>query len=962
MKSPAPAHMWSIVLVLPSLLAVLQTTTAKKNGIDIYSLTVDSQVSSRFAHTVVTSRVVNRANSAQEATFQIELPRKAFITNFSMVIDGVTYPGIVQDKAAAQEQYSAAVRRGESAGLVKTAGRQTEKFEVSVTVAPNAKITFELVYQELLRRRLGTYELLLKVKPQQLVKHLQMDIHIFEPQGIRLLETESTFMTQELADALTTSQNKTKAHIRFKPTLSQQQKSQNEQDTVLDGDFIVRYDVEQSDSGGSIQIENGYFVHHFAPESLPTMPKNVIFVIDKSGSMSGRKIQQTREALIKILNDLSPKDHFNLIVFDWKATQWTQSLMEASEENLKRATEYASKIHAHGGTNINDAMLLAVKMLDSSNQAELLPKGSVSLIILLTDGEPTEGETNPANIQRNVQEAINNQYSLFCLGFGFDVHYSFLEKLAQDNGGLARRIYEDSDSALQLQDFYHEVANPLLLSVAFEYPSDAVEVVTQDNFRHHFKGSEMVVAGKLQDQGLDVLSAKISGQMHKQNITFQTEASIAQKDFQSPKYIFHNFMERLWALLTIHQQLEQMVSASGDELKALESQALNLSLKYNFVTPLTHMVVTKPEGQEQFQVAGKPVEADNGLRSVLRGQSHFFKSYAKRPGLRRLEGGHLEPGLTQRRGFSNQGRLSSRETGSVPSLYPTPSIVKVPSPGCGDPGHPLQHNFPGLRGHPGDLHLTASFDGFTPNLLRIMGRMPDMTSLSTGAPVVSSQAVLQSMEEKDRESTIPDVLPHPAHFQAFPIILPLPGSCVGQLCVDIQSRGTMKLFEDPGQGLLVAGDYEKGGFSRIKVNIQEPHLHIYATPERLVVTRDRKNSEYKWKQTLFFVLPGLKITMDKMGLFRLSGPDRVNIALVPMDEPQKGLMLLVDDTQHFSNRTDGELGRFYQDIICDPPVGSDDTIRTFRVQGTQYSTTKQLKLKYQGGSNGTDISCWTVKI
>ncbi|ERE91857.1 inter-alpha-trypsin inhibitor heavy chain H4-like protein [Cricetulus griseus] len=879
MKSPAPAHMWSIVLVLPSLLAVLQTTTAKKNGIDIYSLTVDSQVSSRFAHTVVTSRVVNRANSAQEATFQIELPRKAFITNFSMVIDGVTYPGIVQDKAAAQEQYSAAVRRGESAGLVKTAGRQTEKFEVSVTVAPNAKITFELVYQELLRRRLGTYELLLKVKPQQLVKHLQMDIHIFEPQGIRLLETESTFMTQELADALTTSQNKTKAHIRFKPTLSQQQKSQNEQDTVLDGDFIVRYDVEQSDSGGSIQIENGYFVHHFAPESLPTMPKNVIFVIDKSGSMSGRKIQQTREALIKILNDLSPKDHFNLIVFDWKATQWTQSLMEASEENLKRATEYASKIHAHGGTNINDAMLLAVKMLDSSNQAELLPKGSVSLIILLTDGEPTEGETNPANIQRNVQEAINNQYSLFCLGFGFDVHYSFLEKLAQDNGGLARRIYEDSDSALQLQDFYHEVANPLLLSVAFEYPSDAVEVVTQDNFRHHFKGSEMVVAGKLQDQGLDVLSAKISGQMHKQNITFQTEASIAQKDFQSPKYIFHNFMERLWALLTIHQQLEQMVSASGDELKALESQALNLSLKYNFVTPLTHMVVTKPEGQEQFQVAGKPVEADNGLRSVLRGQSHFFKSYAKRPGLRRL---------------GNNGRKDRKG--------------------------------------------------------------------ATGAPVVSSQAVLQSMEEKDRESTIPDVLPHPAHFQAFPIILPLPGSCVGQLCVDIQSRGTMKLFEDPGQGLLVAGDYEKGGFSRIKVNIQEPHLHIYATPERLVVTRDRKNSEYKWKQTLFFVLPGLKITMDKMGLFRLSGPDRVNIALVPMDEPQKGLMLLVDDTQHFSNRTDGELGRFYQDIICDPPVGSDDTIRTFRVQGTQYSTTKQLKLKYQGGSNGTDISCWTVKI
>lgn len=80
---------------------------------------VDSRVSSRFAHTVVTSRVVNRADVVQEATFQVELPRKAFITNFSMIIDGVTYPGVVKEKAEAQKQYSAAVGRGESAGIVK---------------------------------------------------------------------------------------------------------------------------------------------------------------------------------------------------------------------------------------------------------------------------------------------------------------------------------------------------------------------------------------------------------------------------------------------------------------------------------------------------------------------------------------------------------------------------------------------------------------------------------------------------------------------------------------------------------------------------------------------------------------------------------------------------------------------------------------------------------------------------
>uniref|UniRef100_A0A8C8YS34 Inter-alpha-trypsin inhibitor heavy chain 4 n=1 Tax=Prolemur simus TaxID=1328070 RepID=A0A8C8YS34_PROSS len=480
------------------------------NDIDIYSLTVDSKVSSRFSHTVVTSRVVNRADTVQEATFQMELPRKAFITNFSMVMDGVTYPGNIKEKAAAQEQYSAAVAQGKSAGLVKATGRKTEQFQVSVSVAPSAKVTFELVYEELLRRHLGVYELLLKVQPQQPVKHLQMDIHIFEPQGISLLETESTFVTNELVDALTISQNATKAHILFKPTLSQKQKPPKLQDTVLDGSLIVRYDVNRTHSGGSIQ--NGYFVHYFAPEGLSTMPKNVVFVIDKSGSMSGRKIQQTREALIKILDDLSSKDQFNLIVFSGRAAQWKPALVPASVENVNEARSFASDIQAFGGTNINDAMQMAVQLLDSSNREELLPGGSVSLIILLTDGDPTEGEINPARIQENVREAIGGRYSVFCLGFGFHVSYAFLEKLALDNGGLARRIYEDSDSALQLQDFYQEVANPLLTAVAFEYPSNAVDEVTRENFPLFFKGSEMVVAGKLRDQSPDVLSAKVSGQ------------------------------------------------------------------------------------------------------------------------------------------------------------------------------------------------------------------------------------------------------------------------------------------------------------------------------------------------------------------------------------------------------------------------------------------------------------------
>nr|XP_035958465.1 inter-alpha-trypsin inhibitor heavy chain H4 isoform X10 [Halichoerus grypus] len=919
MQPSAPGRPWGLAPVLFLLLAALHTAAAQKNGINIYSLSVDSKVSSRFAHTVVTSRVVNRASVMQEATFQVELPKRAFITNFSMVIGGVTYPGNIKEKAAAQEQYSAAVARGESAGLVKASGRKTEQFQVSVSVAPAAKVTFELVYEELLKRCLGAYELLLKVQPQQLVKHLQMDIHIFEPQGISFLETESTFMTNELADALTVSQNKTKAHIQFKPTLSQQM-SPGQQDTVLDGNFIVRYDVHRTISGGSIQIESGYFVHYFAPEGLPTIPKNVIFVIDKSGSMSGRKIEQTQEALIKILDDLSPNDQFNLVSFSGEAAQWKPLLVPASAENVNQARSYAASIQTQGGTNINDAVLLAARLLDSANQKELLPEGSASLIILLTDGDPTMGETNPARIQKNVKEAIDGQYSLFCLGFGFDVSLAFLEKLALDNGGLTRRIYEDSDSTLQLQDFYQEVANPLLTVVTFEYPSNAVEEVSRDNFRLLFKGSEIVVAGKLRDQSPEVLSAKVRGQLGRsdlssgsvpamlalegpslplpglgpsfqrmQNITFQTESSVAEQEneFQNPKYIFHSFMERLWAYLTIQQLLEQMISASNAEKQALETRALNLSLHYSFVTPLTSMVVTKPEGKEWSEVAEKPVETKNKHKNFyLGGPLSRFRTAGDR-----------------------RSRITAGPSGKTPS-----DLGRAGPQGPLNPPHP----YPLMAGK---------------------SRLPDML-LGTSAAV-------------------------PAAIQAPAVILMLPRQSVDRLCVDIKhSQGPMKLLSDPDQGVEVTAQYEteKARFSWIEVTFKNPQLQVRAIPEHVVVTRNRRNSAYKWKETLFSVIPGVKLTMDKAGLLLLSSPDRVTIGLLPWDGPGEGLRLLLRDTHRFSSRVGGTLGQFYQDVLWGPPATADDSKRMLRVQGLEYSATRLLKLDYQEGSPGTEISCWSVEL
>uniref|UniRef100_A0A8B9K0C5 VIT domain-containing protein n=1 Tax=Astyanax mexicanus TaxID=7994 RepID=A0A8B9K0C5_ASTMX len=142
--------------------------------IEVQSVKIDCKVASRFAHTVMTSTALNKANFSQEVFFEVELPKTAFMTNFSMSIDGKIYVGEVKEKEKAKKQYEQAVSTGQTAGLVKASGRKMEKFSVSVNIAANTSVTFTLTYEELLQRGFGKYEIMIRVKPKQPVQQFEV--------------------------------------------------------------------------------------------------------------------------------------------------------------------------------------------------------------------------------------------------------------------------------------------------------------------------------------------------------------------------------------------------------------------------------------------------------------------------------------------------------------------------------------------------------------------------------------------------------------------------------------------------------------------------------------------------------------------------------------------------------------------------------------------------------------------
>ncbi|KAM8917199.1 inter-alpha-trypsin inhibitor heavy chain H3 isoform 3-T3 [Spinachia spinachia] len=592
-----------VQIALFGLLVASANTLADKDDWDIYSFHINSTVSSRYATTIITSRVANRMNDPKEIEFHVRIPKNAFISKFRMLIDGQFYDGVVKGKERAEQQYAEAVSLGQSAGIVSSVGRTMEEFKTSVTLAAHKKVTFELTYEELLKRRLGKYELQIHARPMQPVKDFKVDVYINEKAGINFMEVKGGLSTKALANAITRTHVDKQAWVYFYPTEDQQKTCDSCGEQGMNGDLVIVYDVNRNPSLGDIKKSDGYFVHHFAPLNLVSIPKNVVFVIDQSGSMHGKKIQQTRIALIHILSDLLEEDHFGLITFDSAVFHWKRELVQATRENLESAKKFAREIVQRGATDISKAVLEGAHMLNAHPRA-----GSASLLILLTDGDPTSGETNPEVIQSNVRRAIADKFPLYCLGFGFDVNLKFLEKMSLQNNGVARRIYEDSDADLQLTGFYNEVATPLLTDVTMIYNGGAN--LTQTNFTQFYNGSEIVVAGQITDNDIATFTPQVVAISRNRRVTFSdTNAAV---DPEGPAS--DGSVQRVWAYLTVKQLLEKELVLSGPEKENAKKEALELSLKYNFVTPFTSMVVTKPQG-ENTDVLHKPGEGKKQARN-----------------------------------------------------------------------------------------------------------------------------------------------------------------------------------------------------------------------------------------------------------------------------------------------------------------------------------------------------------
>ncbi|XP_040824232.1 inter-alpha-trypsin inhibitor heavy chain H5 [Ochotona curzoniae] len=570
---------------------------------------VKSTIISRYAFTTVSCKMLNRASNDQEIEFQMQIPAAAFITNFTMLIGDRVYQGEIAER---EKKNGDSVKEKRNKTSEENGEKGTETFRAAIVIPSKDKASFLLSYEELLQRRLGKYEHVVSVRPQQLVGRLTVDVTILERSGITELEVLPLQNSRQKGSgraeddsgpppSTLINQNETFAEIVFKPSVVQQ--ARIAQNGVL-GDFIIRYDVNREQSIGDIQVLNGYFVHYFAPKDLPPLPKNVVFVLDSSASMVGVKLRQTKDALFTILHDLRPQDRFSIIGFSNRIKVWKDQLISVTPNNIRDGKIYIHHMSPTGGTDINGALQTAIRLLNNYVAHNDIEDRSVSLVIFLTDGKPTVGETHTLKILNNTKEAARGQVCIFTIGIGNDVDIKLLEKLSLENCGLTRHIHEEENAGAQLIGFYDEIRTPLLSDIRMDYPPGLVEHATKTLFPNYFNGSEIIIAGKLTNQKLDHLHVEVTASNSKKFVILKKDVPVGPQKVESDVTgrpvadadgkKGSNHIERLWSYLTLKELRSSWLQSSDEqERERLRQQAQALAVNYRFLTPFTSMKLRK---------------------------------------------------------------------------------------------------------------------------------------------------------------------------------------------------------------------------------------------------------------------------------------------------------------------------------------------------------------------------------
>ncbi len=571
--------------------------------IEVSYTKADVKIKDQFATTKVEQEFYNPNARALEGTFLFPVPKGAHLDKFTMNIDGKPVEAELLAADKARGIYEDIVRRQRDPALLEYAGRDLFKVRI-FPIEPHARKKINLSYSQLLKSDAGLVSFVLPLNTEK-----------FSAKPLRQVSVKLDLESKHALKSIYSPTHKVevkrdgarKATVGFEAN-----------DVKPDGDFQVFYTQDDADLGVSLLTykpagEDGYFLLLASPgietKNTKVIPKDVVFVLDTSGSMAGAKLEQAKKAMAFCVENLNDNDRFEVLRFATEVEPLFNNLRDASKENRSQAQKFIETLKPIGGTAIDDALKKAVALRPENGTRPYV-------IVFLTDGRPTVGNIDEKHILESATKTKTGLTRIFNFGIGTDVNTHLLDKIAEETKAFSQYVLPEEDIEVKVSAFFTKIKEPVLASPSIKFPESVrVTKIYPAPLPDLFKGEQLLVAGRYSGSGDGAIQIEgnVSGDTKKfaYDVKFPGESSD------------HDFIPRLWATRRVGYLLDE-IRLHGEN-KELKDEVTELARKYGIVTPYTAFLIQEDETRRNV-----PLGMQTLRRSVITDQLGFAEGVESR--------------------------------------------------------------------------------------------------------------------------------------------------------------------------------------------------------------------------------------------------------------------------------------------------------------------------------------------
>jgi len=523
---------------------------------------VQVAVAGRIARVTVEEWFRNTGPGLGEGTYLYPLPGEAVFSDFSLWQGDRELKGETMDATQARGIYETIVRQKRDPALVELAGHGLLRARVfPINPGETRKIT--LRYTQILDRAGDAWRFR----------------YVGDPSG----SAASRSFRLEVDSAARFGEPYSPTH-RVSVTRSGGGLAVTLADSSWSGDLELLLPLARGLVGMSLLTqqpvgEDGYFMLLLAPRQeaqAVTLHRDLVAVLDVSGSMSGEKLDQAKAALVQLLGTLRPSDRFRVITFSSDVRRYAPGWTDASGQHVRDAQQWVRALLAEGGTNIAGALGEAFAVAPA--------EGALGVVVFLTDGMPTVGETDPERIA-NAAEQNRGAFRVFSFGIGYDVNTYVLDRLTERARGTTEYIQPGGDIERAVGSLAAKVSSPVLTDLTLRADGSDLYDAQPGSVPDLFAGDELVVFGRFRGVGRGEWGVAVTGRRNGHEERFATSAAATPQSGA-------DYIPQLWAARKVGA-LTREIRLHGQNPEIM-NELKRLALRYGILTEYTSYLVQEP--------------------------------------------------------------------------------------------------------------------------------------------------------------------------------------------------------------------------------------------------------------------------------------------------------------------------------------------------------------------------------